>query len=108
MAGSNSADERDGLQVRTAANVVTKQLRIADKGLSSIPCIGSGRGAKNPHYNKTVCLKILRLIVYYAALFGSYGRFGTACRYRLQRSSSPRKPLKMGPVGCAETSVANY
>lgn len=32
MAGSNSAEELDGLQVWTAANVVTKQLRIADKG----------------------------------------------------------------------------
>jgi len=108
MGVSNSADERVGLQVWIAANVVTKQLRIADKGWSSISCVGPGRGAKSPHYKKTVCLKMQRLIVCCAALIGSYRRFGTGSRYRLQGSSSPRKPLKMGPVGCAETSVTNY
>jgi len=55
-----------------------------------------------------LCLKMLRLIIYCAALIGRYKRFGTARRYRLQGSSSPRKPLKMGPIGCAEMSVTNY
>jgi len=70
MAGSNSADERDGLRLWTAANVVTKHLRIAVKARSSISCFGLGRRAKDPHYKKTLCLKMLRLIIYCAALIG--------------------------------------
>jgi hypothetical protein len=36
-----------------------------------------------------------------------YRRFGTSYRNHPQESSCPR-PLKMGPLGCPETSVTNY
>jgi len=37
-----------------------------------------------------------------------YRRFGTTYRFRLQGSRSPRRPLKMGPTSCPETSVWTY
>jgi hypothetical protein len=36
-----------------------------------------------------------------------YRRFGTSYHSHFQESSIPR-PLKMGPIGCPETSVSNY
>jgi len=36
----------------------------------------------------------------------AHRRFGTTYRYRRQGPSS--SPLKMGPIGCPETSVRNY
>jgi len=36
-----------------------------------------------------------------------YRRFGKAYRSYLQGSSSPN-PLKMGPIGCPETSATHY
>jgi hypothetical protein len=40
----------------------------------------------------------------------TYGRFGTTFRFQLQRSSLPRWtvwPLKLGLIGCLETSIRN-
>ena len=53
---------------------------------------------------------VFPLLGCYAALFVvSYRRFGTAYRSHLQGSSKQSAwPLKMGPTGCPETSVANY
>jgi len=35
----------------------------------------------------------------------SYRRFGTNHQSHIQGSDSPRRPLKMGTIGCHETSV---
>ena len=44
----------------------------------------------------------------YAALFGSYRRFGTTDRSHLQVFSWTALLYRMGPMGCSETSVSNY
>ena len=32
----------------------------------------------------------------------------TKCRFDLRGSINPKRPWKMGPIGCPETSVTNY
>jgi hypothetical protein len=48
------------------------------------------------------CNEIFAVVVCYAALIGSYWRFGTSCWSQLKKSSGPSKT---GPVRCPETSV---
>jgi hypothetical protein len=38
----------------------------------------------------------------------SYRRFGTTCRVPYPRFKLNLYPLKMGPIGCPETSVTDY
>ena len=48
------------------------------------------------------------LLACYAAYSDSYRRFGTTYGSHLQGSSSNLGCLKMGPIGCPETSVTKY
>ena len=38
----------------------------------------------------------------------SYRRFGENYQSHIQGSDSPRRPLKMGPICCRQTSVGRY
>ena len=70
---------------------------------SRVPCTGRKEKCKCGLSTKDV--RYFALLGCYAALIGSYRRFGNTLSVQSSRVSSLRRTLKIGAMGCAETSV---